>query len=155
MWKIKFRLTAFPFRWLRQFKPLCSMLPSMSFKETFSDYSFSSGQLSERHQNSSDDESSPCWILRDIPEGHLAVYAGKEKQRFVMKMEQLNKRPFQILLDRVAQEFGYEHNGGLKIPCEAEFLEHLLLLLNNELDHPADLDMEEMLQRCSSLPLVV
>ncbi|GER52770.1 SAUR-like auxin-responsive protein family [Striga asiatica] len=52
-----------------------------------------------------------------VPEGHLPVYVGEEMERFVVSAELLNHPIFVKLLNRSAQEYGYEQRGVLRIPC--------------------------------------
>ncbi|KAK4764618.1 hypothetical protein SAY86_025708 [Trapa natans] len=56
------------------------------------------------------------------PKGHLVVYVGEEeKRRYIMPISYLNWPLFQDLLNRVEEEYGYEHPmGGLTIPCSED-----------------------------------
>ncbi|KAK8518707.1 hypothetical protein V6N13_018021 [Hibiscus sabdariffa] len=58
----------------------------------------------------------------DVPRGHIAVYVGKiQKTRFVIPISYLNHPYFLDLLDRVEEEFGFNHPmGGLTIPCDED-----------------------------------
>jgi len=103
----------------------------------------------QQYQNLSSDESSPRSPLRkrnslksdyndddddgdeslapfDVPEGFLAVYVGKERQRFVISANYLKHHMFKVLLEKSAEEYGFEHKGGLPIACEVAAFEHLL-----------------------------
>ncbi|XP_025980388.1 auxin-induced protein X10A-like [Glycine soja] len=83
----------------------------------------------------------------DIPKGYLAVYV-REKitnkmKRFVIPISYLNQPSFQVLLNQVEEEFGYDHPMcSLTIPCkENEFLNvtsNLKLMVEEEFgyDHP-------------------
>ncbi|KAJ3674481.1 hypothetical protein LUZ60_005097 [Juncus effusus] len=55
--------------------------------------------------------------VMEVPEGHVPVYVGDEQERFVVKTELLSKPVFVELLRRSAQEYGYEQQGVLRIPC--------------------------------------
>lgn len=79
----------------------------------------------------SDDES-PDSPPSDVPEGFLAVYVGRERQRFVISAEFLKNEVFKLLLEKSAEELGFEHKGGLPIACEAAFFEHLLWLMETK-----------------------
>jgi SAUR family protein len=69
----------------------------------------------------------------DVPEGYLPVYVGmKELRRFVISASFLNHPIFAELLQKSAQEYGYEQKGGLKIPCDVMLFEHIIFLLNNQ-----------------------
>ncbi|KAJ7560351.1 hypothetical protein O6H91_04G125900 [Diphasiastrum complanatum] len=76
----------------------------------------------------------------DVPQGHLGLYVGREKQRFVVKVDYLNHGVFRALLDKAAEEFGFEHQGALVIPCEVELFEHLLWML--DCNHPVAQQLE-------------
>lgn len=69
-----------------------------------------------------DDESPPS----DVPEGFLAVYVGSERQRFVISANYLKHQMFKEVLEKSAEEYGYEHKGGLPIACDVAYFEHLL-----------------------------
>lgn len=57
----------------------------------------------------------------DVPRGHLAVYVGEKKKRFVLQVSCLNHPSFQELLGQAEEEFGFDHPmGGLTIPCREE-----------------------------------
>ncbi|GAA0171075.1 hypothetical protein LIER_25195 [Lithospermum erythrorhizon] len=63
----------------------------------------------------------------DVPKGHLAVYVGETRRRFVVPISVLNHPLFQELLDMVVQEFGYNHPmGGLTIPCHEDYFFQLI-----------------------------
>ncbi|KZV20863.1 hypothetical protein F511_40301 [Dorcoceras hygrometricum] len=84
-----------------------------------------------------------------VPEGHFPVYVGEEMERFVVSADLLNHPIFVSLLNKSAQEYGYEQKGVLRIPChvflfervleafaaggEARELQELLNLLSDEL----------------------
>lgn len=62
----------------------------------------------------------------DVPEGHLPVYVGDEMERFVVSAELLNHPIFVKLLNKSAQEYGYEQKGVLRIPCHVFVFERVL-----------------------------
>ena len=62
----------------------------------------------------------------DVPEGHLPVYVGDEMERFVVSAELLNHPIFMKLLNKSAQEYGYEQKGVLRIPCHVFVFERVL-----------------------------
>lgn len=62
-----------------------------------------------------------------VPKGFLAVYVGPELRRFVIPMSCLSSPDFRVLMDRVAEEYGFEQEGALKIPCDEEDFEHILV----------------------------
>ena len=61
-----------------------------------------------------------------MPEGHLPVYVGDESARYVVSAELLNHPVFMILLNKSAQEYGYEQKGVLRIPCRVFVFERVL-----------------------------
>ncbi|XP_061352381.1 auxin-responsive protein SAUR71-like [Gastrolobium bilobum] len=61
-----------------------------------------------------------------VPKGHVPVYVGEEMERFVVNAELLNHPVFVKLLNRSAQEYGYEQKGVLRIPCHVIVFERVL-----------------------------
>ncbi|KAL5758779.1 hypothetical protein ACOSP7_021390 [Xanthoceras sorbifolium] len=64
--------------------------------------------------------------MEDVPKGFLAVYVGPELRRFVIPMTYLSMPEFRVLMDSVADEYGFEHDGGLQFPCEEQEFEDIL-----------------------------
>ncbi|KAK8624572.1 hypothetical protein V6N13_065909 [Hibiscus sabdariffa] len=60
-----------------------------------------------------------------IPKGFLAVCVGKELKRFIIPTEYLGQQAFRILLRRADEEFGFQREGVLKIPCEVPVFEKI------------------------------
>ncbi|XP_066346702.1 protein SMALL AUXIN UP-REGULATED RNA 51-like [Miscanthus floridulus] len=60
------------------------------------------------------------------PKGHLAVCVGSAMQRFVIPMEYLKHRAFAALLREAEEEFGFQQEGVLRIPCEVPVFESIL-----------------------------
>ncbi|CAA0383066.1 unnamed protein product [Arabidopsis thaliana] len=74
------------------------------------------------------DGSRPARDQNGVPRGHLAVYVGlEERQRFVIPTKYLQYPEFRSLMDEVADEFGYDHEGGIHIPCEESVFEEILI----------------------------
>lgn len=61
-----------------------------------------------------------------VPQGHIPVYVGDEMERFVVSAKLFNHPMFVELLNKSAQEYGYDHEGGLRIPCRVLVFERLL-----------------------------
>lgn len=61
-----------------------------------------------------------------VPEGHLPVYVGDEMERFIVSADLLNHPIFIGLLNKSAQEYGYEQKGVLRIPCHVLVFERVL-----------------------------
>nr|XP_043622937.1 auxin-responsive protein SAUR72-like [Erigeron canadensis] len=62
----------------------------------------------------------------NVPQGHLPVYVGEEMERFVVNADLLNHPVFINLLNKSAQEYGYEQQGVLRIPCHVFVFERFL-----------------------------
>ncbi|KAH9307600.1 hypothetical protein KI387_035511, partial [Taxus chinensis] len=54
----------------------------------------------------------------DVPKGHCAVYVGGERIRFIIPTIYLNHSLFRALLDKAEEEYGFDHQMGLIIPCD-------------------------------------
>ncbi|XP_008242287.1 PREDICTED: uncharacterized protein LOC103340628 isoform X2 [Prunus mume] len=73
----------------------------------------------------------------DVPEGYLAVYVGPELRRFIIPTSYLSHSLFKVLLEKAEEEFGFDHSGGLTIPCETETFKYLLKCMENHQNaHP-------------------
>lgn len=62
----------------------------------------------------------------DVPKGYLAVCVGEEMQRFVIPTEYLGRTAFAVLLREAEEEFGFQQEGVLRIPCEVSVFESIL-----------------------------
>ncbi|KAG8636031.1 protein SMALL AUXIN UP-REGULATED RNA 10 [Manihot esculenta] len=71
----------------------------------------------------------------DVPKGYLAVYVGPELRRFIIPTSYLSHSLFKVLLQKAEEEFGFDHSGGLTIPCEIETFKFLLKCMEH---HPKD-----------------
>ncbi|XVF62171.1 hypothetical protein PTKIN_Ptkin08bG0195500 [Pterospermum kingtungense] len=54
----------------------------------------------------------------DVPKGHFVVYVGENKSRYIVPISWLGHPEFQSLLRIAEEEFGFNHDMGLTIPCE-------------------------------------
>ncbi|XP_021889111.1 auxin-responsive protein SAUR66-like [Carica papaya] len=80
----------------------------------------------------------------DVPKGYLAVYVGPELRRFIIPTSYLSHSLFKVLLEKAEEEFGFDHSGGLTIPCEIETFKYLLKCMENtQKDQPDDISAEE------------
>ncbi|GER57037.1 SAUR-like auxin-responsive protein family [Striga asiatica] len=61
----------------------------------------------------------------DVPRGHFVVYVGENRSRYIVPISILNRPEFQSLLQRAEEEFGFDHDMGLTIPCDEEVFESL------------------------------
>ncbi|KAM6596015.1 hypothetical protein CsatA_006539 [Cannabis sativa] len=70
-------------------------------------------------------------VPQDVKEGHFAVVAvaagGDEpNKRFIVPLGCLTHPSFQRLLEQAAEEYGFDHNGALTVPCRPSELEGIL-----------------------------
>ncbi|CAI0627804.1 unnamed protein product [Linum tenue] len=80
----------------------------------------------------------------DVPKGYLAVYVGPELRRFIIPTSYLSHSLFKVLLEKAEEEFGFDHSGGLTIPCEIETFKFLLKCMEHHpKDHNADDDDDD------------
>ncbi|XP_031383681.1 uncharacterized protein LOC116197636 isoform X1 [Punica granatum] len=98
-----------------------------------------SKRLTDTSTGDSDEEGCPSPEPPDVPKGYLAVYVGPELRRFVIPTSHLSHPLFKVLLEKVEEEFGFDHSGGLMIPCEIETFKYLLRCMENQKNiHPGD-----------------
>ena len=96
-----------------------------------------SPEISWRLKNSNvqcDSDEESCQSLdmpSDVPRGFLAVYVGPEHRRFIIPTSYLSDPLFKVLLEKVEEEFGFDHTGGLTIPCDTETFKYLLKCMEN------------------------
>ncbi|VFR03596.1 unnamed protein product [Cuscuta campestris] len=76
-------------------------------------------KLGKRHGY--DEEGLPI----DVPKGHFAVYVGENRTRYIVPISFLAEPEFQILLHAAEEEFGFDHDMGLTIPCDEYVFESL------------------------------
>lgn len=67
-------------------------------------------------------------LPNDVKEGHFAVIAvdDDELKRFIVPLSYLTHPSFLRLLEQAAEEYGFDHEGALTIPCRPSELEHIL-----------------------------
>ncbi|TVU33461.1 hypothetical protein EJB05_25281, partial [Eragrostis curvula] len=75
------------------------------------------------------DKSSSC---HGVPKGFFAVCVGEEMKRFVIPTEYLGHWAFEQLLREAEEEFGFQHQGALRIPCDVEVFEGILRLVGRK-----------------------
>lgn len=86
----------------------------------------------------------------DVPKGYLAVYVGPELRRFIIPTSYLSHSLFKVLLEKAEEEFGFDHSGGLTLPCEIETFKFLLKCMEH---HPKDHQDDSTSKLFSSLLL--
>ncbi|KAJ4826196.1 hypothetical protein Tsubulata_023785 [Turnera subulata] len=93
-----------------------------------------------------------------VPKGYLAVCVGKELKRYVIPMEYLSHPAFGILLREAEEEFGFQQEGVLKIPCHVSVFDKILKVVQNNNNNRSlhdeglgfDVDKEMLLIGCYS-----
>ncbi|XP_068653964.1 auxin-responsive protein SAUR71-like [Aristolochia californica] len=62
------------------------------------------------------------------PKGYVPVLVGSEKkmQRVLIHTKQFRHPYFAVLLEMAADEFGYEQQGILRIPCDVEYFRQVV-----------------------------
>jgi hypothetical protein len=58
-----------------------------------------------------------------------STYVGKELKQFIIPMDYLNYHMFKALLEKVEEEFGFNHKGALTLPYDPVVFEHLTWML--------------------------
>ncbi|CAI0435301.1 unnamed protein product [Linum tenue] len=66
----------------------------------------------------------------DVPKGHFVVYVGENRSRYIVPISFLSRPEFQTLLHQAAEEFGFDHDMGLTIPCEEVVFQSLTSMLS-------------------------
>ncbi|KAH7561100.1 hypothetical protein JRO89_XS10G0173900 [Xanthoceras sorbifolium] len=69
------------------------------------------------------------YVPEDVKEGHFAVIAvdgDQQPKRFVIPLSYLSHPRFLELLEQAAEEYGFDHEGALAIPCRPCELERIL-----------------------------
>ncbi|KAJ0265926.1 hypothetical protein HA466_0000050 [Hirschfeldia incana] len=69
-------------------------------------------------------------VPSDVPSGHVAVYVGSSRRRFVVRATYLNHPVLKNLLVKAEEEFGFANHGPLVIPCEESVFEESIRLIN-------------------------
>ncbi|KAH0468523.1 hypothetical protein IEQ34_003556 [Dendrobium chrysotoxum] len=70
--------------------------------------------------------SSSSLVTNGVPKGFLAVCVGEKKERFVIPTEYLCHRAFSVLLKEAEEEFGFQQEGVLRMPCEVSVFQSVL-----------------------------
>ncbi|KAK9111880.1 hypothetical protein Scep_019399 [Stephania cephalantha] len=68
-------------------------------------------------------------MRRRAPKGHFAVYVGSEETRFVVPTSCLKNPVFQELLDKAAEEYGFDNHDRIVLPCEVSNFEKLMAFM--------------------------
>ncbi|CAN1139503.1 Auxin-responsive protein SAUR71 [Linum perenne] len=62
----------------------------------------------------------------DAHKGRVSVSVGKEGKRYAVPTEYLGHQAFRVLLREAEEEFGFQQEGVLRIPCEVAAFERIL-----------------------------
>ncbi|KAI3717305.1 hypothetical protein L1987_68847 [Smallanthus sonchifolius] len=60
------------------------------------------------------------------PRGCIALYVGEERLRFVVQTSHLSHPLFRLLLEKTAEEFGFEQKDRLVIPCRVDVFQEVV-----------------------------
>lgn len=66
-----------------------------------------------------------------VPKGFLAVCVGEELKRFIIPTDYLRHQAFELLLREAEEEFGFQQEGVLKIPCQVSVFEKILKVVQD------------------------
>ncbi|CAI0410039.1 unnamed protein product [Linum tenue] len=67
-----------------------------------------------------------------VPKGSVAVCVGKELKRYVVPTEHLGHHAFRVLLRQAEEEFGFQQEGVLRIPCDVASFEAILKVVRGK-----------------------
>ncbi|KVH95888.1 Auxin responsive SAUR protein [Cynara cardunculus var. scolymus] len=74
--------------------------------------------------SSDNDDKQAYRSCTSTPRGCIALYVGEERRRFVVQTAHLSHPLFQMLLEKTAEEFGFDQKDRLVVPCSVDvFLE--------------------------------
>nr|GMD66504.1 auxin-induced protein X15 [Ipomoea batatas]GMD68679.1 auxin-induced protein X15 [Ipomoea batatas]GMD70743.1 auxin-induced protein X15 [Ipomoea batatas]GMD72693.1 auxin-induced protein X15 [Ipomoea batatas]GME05641.1 auxin-induced protein X15 [Ipomoea batatas] len=67
---------------------------------------------------------------KTAPRGHFVVYVGNEMRRFVVPTSFLKSPLFKELLDKAAEEYGFDNNSNrILLPCDVLTFTQLVSIL--------------------------
>ncbi|KAE8717242.1 putative SAUR-like auxin-responsive protein family [Hibiscus syriacus] len=74
-----------------------------------------------------EDLEEPNMVPKDVKEGHFAVISvkGGEKKRFILDLRYLRNPEFLELLEKAKEEYGFQKEGVLILPCQPEELQKI------------------------------
>ncbi|KAK7316838.1 hypothetical protein RJT34_00590 [Clitoria ternatea] len=67
-----------------------------------------------------------------VPNGCFSVHVGPLRERFVVKTEHANHPLFKALLEEAEQEYGFETDGPIWLPCNVELFYKVLAEMDGE-----------------------
>jgi hypothetical protein len=97
--------------------------------------------------SASQSENSSATTADDVPTGHLAVYVGRERRRFVIDAHYLNNTLVRGLIEKSGDENATDRDrpDGLTIACEVVLFEHLLWLIETNDPDARQMETDELL----------
>lgn len=63
------------------------------------------------------------------PKGHFVVYVGSAMTRFVVPISYLKNPLFQELLHKAAEDYGFDHQSSIVLPCDESSFRRLVTFL--------------------------
>ncbi|GKV49534.1 hypothetical protein SLEP1_g56280 [Rubroshorea leprosula] len=63
---------------------------------------------------------------RRAPKGHFVVYVGDELRRYVVPLAFLKNSSFQQLLEKAAEEFGFDSQNAIVLSCDESTIQQVL-----------------------------
>ncbi|KAK6921304.1 LOW QUALITY PROTEIN: Small auxin-up RNA [Dillenia turbinata] len=96
-----------------------------------------------------------CSTSSDISlsNGHFVVYT-IDRRRFVLPLSHLNNYIFAELLRMSEEEFGLPSNGPITLPCDAVFMEYILLIIRRGISKDLAKALVSSVTSCSVLSAV-
>nr|KYP49688.1 Indole-3-acetic acid-induced protein ARG7 [Cajanus cajan] len=88
---------------------------------------FSRPHLKLKSLSDNDDEKGQI-----APHGCFSVHVGPERQRFVVKTKYVNHPLFQMLLEEAEEEYGFESDGPICLPCNVDLFYKVLAEMDGE-----------------------
>ncbi|KAJ4832433.1 hypothetical protein Tsubulata_042893 [Turnera subulata] len=81
-----------------------------------------------REEEEEEEEEGAKRVPGDVKKGHFAVTAvlGGEPKRFTVELKYLSDPAFLRLLEEAQEEYGFQQQGVLEVPCQPEELEKIL-----------------------------
>ncbi|CAM8913385.1 unnamed protein product [Rhodiola kirilowii] len=67
-----------------------------------------------------------------VPKGYISVCVGEEMKKFHIPMDYLGHQAFGLLLREAEEEFGFQQEGVLRIPCDVSMFESILKVIEKK-----------------------
>ncbi|KAF6174597.1 hypothetical protein GIB67_006249 [Kingdonia uniflora] len=69
----------------------------------------------------------PTKSMKDVPKGFVAVYVGESRRRFVIPVSFFSLPYSRVLMERATEEYGFKQEGGLRLPCDEEYFQDIMV----------------------------